>query len=359
MANLHHTHPELEEREPLNGSHELSTLPVDPEPEANQTVTINPASVRHVYRTKLTDGKVTTEQVDAVVWLAEVAVDDRLTMGALAELSGIDAGTISKLFSGSYPAQLHSISRRILAYRALHEQRQKVGDAFFVPTSLSSRINTVCDSARVYSMIIPIWGDSQTGKTMALKEYARTHNHGQTVYVRMPTNGNFTEFLRRIARALGITSRGSNAVLTDSVIHAFHANKLLIIDEVHQCFLSGSRDRQTVRLKTLEYLRELWDESGCGMVLCGTNLFRDEVTEGKCAEWLQQLLGRTLTVLQLPAMLPRHDLDAIAAAYKLPPADESQHKLRCDIVARRGLKAYITYIRAGIYAANNRKETFG
>jgi len=62
-----------------------------------------------------------------------------------------------------------------------------------------------------------------------------------------------------------------------------------------------------------------------------------------------------MTTLQLPALLPRADLDTIAATFGLQPADEESHNLRIAIIKSNGLSAYCNYLRAATYAASKRQ----
>jgi hypothetical protein len=66
-------------------------------------------------------------------------------------------------------------------------------------------------------------------------------------------------------------------------------------------------------------VKSIKDRTGCAMVICATNVARDEFTEGmgKEAKLLKQLWRRGVIKLQLPDALPVADVRAFAFAYGL------------------------------------------
>jgi DNA transposition AAA+ family ATPase len=108
----------------------------------------------------------------------------------------------------------------------------------------------------------------------------------------------------------------------------------------------------------MEFIRlEIYEEVNCGIVLCGTNVFRDEVEKGKQKGILEQTKRRGMVPLQLPSMLPRADMDTIAAAYGLPSAPDFIHQIRTEMIRKLGLRSYTNHLRAaGKLAYNNHQE---
>ena len=314
------------------------------------------AQVENAYAEKLADGRITREQLNKITWLLFVCKAEKYNLAEISEQIGYNSNTtLYRVFRGIYEAGLENILERIDTYKAVYEQRQGVGKSNFVTTSLSKQIFTLCDLARTYQVISPIYGNSQTGKSTALKEYARLNNHGQTIYISMPAGGHLFKFLIALAKAIGVSPKGNSVALTDRIRGALTENMLLIIDEIHQICLSINGG---AKLNTIEFIRlELYEAVNCGVVLCGTNVFRDEMERGRNSGWLEQTRRRDGgNSLQLPPMLPREDMDAIAASYKLPPAPADIHKLRVEIIQRHGLRAYTNMMRAGGKLAFNRGE---
>jgi len=94
---------------------------------------------------------------------------------------------------------------------------------------------------------------------------------------------------------------------------------LLIVDECHQCCWA-SRGRRS--LLALDFVREIHDVRKCGVVLCGTNVFRDEIRLGKDSPMLRQLWLRNILPLQLPDVPTERQLATFAQAYGLSPAPD-------------------------------------
>ncbi len=326
-----------------------------PEPlSGNIMATASSVLAKYSERTEKDGYKPTPEQLDALTWLIGIAKTEHLSMSALARFAHIDAATLSKIFTASYPAKLDNLTARIWKVRELYEQRKNVVSGQFVETSIAKKIWQVCEVARLHNALVIIYGDSHIGKTTALEEYTRRNNHGSTTYVRMPTFGNLSEYLRDLNQALGENSRGSNLYLRERPFVRLGDGKVLITDEFHQCIVTSGRNGNGIRLKTIEYQREVYDRSGGGMVICATNIFRDEVEKGRNKLVLEQLRRRSMLVLQLPSMLPQNDMDAIAESYGLPPADENSHQVRVEIIKAHGLRAYVNYLRSAGFGANKR-----
>ena len=73
---------------------------------------------------------------------------------------------------------------------------------------------------------------------------------------------------------------------------------------------------KSTAMKVLEWFREIWDNSGCGMVLCGTSAMEDDlINDPKMKGWLGQLDHRCIRVTKLPNQIPGEDIDLAAKAY--------------------------------------------
>lgn len=320
----------------------------------NTPINTTPAQLRDAYAEKLASGDVTEEQLATLTSLLTLGKSKRLSLSALARLTEIDDGTMSKLFSANYNAKLVSICRRISDWRELYEQRLAINKSDFTETSLVKTIWKVCDNALLFQTIFPIYGDSQTGKTTALEKYAERDRTGRSIYIRMPSGGHLSNFLERLNAALFESTKTSGLWLRRRPMDVITSNNLLIIDEIHQATLVHGQG--SARIGTIEYIRELWDHTHCGMVICGTNAFRNEIDSGRHKAMLEQLRRRGLPPLQLPDILPREDMDAIAAAYQLPPADDIVHRERVEWITRSGLRTYANYLKSGAKLAEKERS---
>lgn len=257
-------------------------------------------------------------------------------------------------------AMIESIAK-LMEIEMAREAQQSTG---YIHTRLADEIWKRCRKALLRNRITFIFGDSQIGKTWALKEYKKQHNHGETIYMEVPTGANLGSCLIEIAEALGIPTQLRQAELRRRIIAAFDDKMLLIVDEAHRCFNSRYGNSG---LQLFDFLRLLWNKTKCGIVISLTNEGRDEFLKGRHAKALQQLWRRRITPLQLPAYPPEDDLALFADSFGLEPANDvnirvnmeytDDHgkcrkishtnnplQLQTDIVRNEGLGVWITIL---------------
>ena len=115
------------------------------------------------------------------------------------------------------------------------------------------------------------------------------------------------------ADAVGVGSSLRVDEARQRVAKAVGRNTLLIIDELHELVMSGGKG---TAMKVVEWIREIWDNSGCGMVLCGTRSLEDDlINDARMKGWLVQIDQRCQRVMNLPTRIPREDIELAARAY--------------------------------------------
>lgn len=290
---------------------------------------------------------------DLIRWLFFHSIESEITMKAAAAAIRYDSSTVFRVMKGEYEGSLENVCEAIEGYKRIADQRAEVAQVAFVETTTVRRIWNMCDAALTYNSISMIWGDSQTGKTWALQEYARRHNHGATKFIRMPAASGVQMVCKTFAEACGLSNKCSFESMRERVTRAIDENTLVIVDELHQAFNTYQKH---ARVGVLEVIREIHDKTGCGMVLCGTNVARDEIANGQHKMLLEQLRRRGIFTLQIPQHAPWKDLVAIARAYNLDEPEGPSRKVVDEIVTSSGLRAYVSYLRAGTKLANKRKQ---
>jgi hypothetical protein len=226
------------------------------------------------------------------------------------------------------------------AFRRIIEDRESQTTSGFIQTRLYDIISTRARRCLLRRKIGWIFGDSQIGKSACAREYQRQHNHGETIYVEVPTGGGLGPFLSELAISLGIPTQQKNTELRRRIIDSFDDRMLLIIDEAHRCLQCKSGTRG---LDTLDFLRELWNRKQCGMLIMMTNDGRDQLLRGKHKKSLEQLWRRRLQPLQLPSVPFGDDMDRFAAAYGLPPAPADTVTIRIPTLDADGNDKTITH----------------
>lgn len=255
------------------------------------------------------------------------------------------------------PEQLKNLIAAIIKFRDIEEERAGQAETGFIATAISRRVFSACRRAFLRRKIVFIWGESQIGKTTALREYARLHNHGETVYVRMPTGGSLDSFMRELASVLGIPTGNRAEDLRRRINECFDDRMLLIVDEAHECLSEHYSQKRGIR--TLNYLREIFDRRGCGVVLSATNVFRDALLRGPHARNLRQLWLRGMAPLQLPDRPGQPDLAAFAAAYGLGPAPDELVAVRVSSLGNDGREQRETLERSPLALQNKVIAEYG
>ena len=254
-------------------------------------------------------------QRSAVRRLHAYYVEHNLTLAETGKLIDYSDATITTLFRGKFEGSLDNVTLAIRKFFELQDERSQSRKLAFIKTDLTERIWRVCASALEFQKIAFIFGDEQIGKTEALKAYRDAHNHGSTIYVRMPTGGALSNFLIELARALRIGENLSVSRLRERIKKAFDERMLLIVDEAHLCVKVNGKSQRSI--ETIDFVREIFDETQCGVVICATNVFADAMDEGPLHRILRQTKRRRLCSLQLPATPAQNDLNTFAAAYGL------------------------------------------
>lgn len=221
----------------------------------------------------------------------------------------------------------------ISSLRKIEGEREGQASSGFITTRLASEIWARCKKALKRQRIMFIFGESQIGKTAALRKYAEDNNHGETVYVEMPSGGSVSALIFALADHFNIPAKsGAKADLRKRIIGCFDSRMLLIVDEAHRALRPGS----TVGLESFSFLRELWNKTQCGMVISLTNEGRDELVKGPHHKQLAQIWRRRITPLQLPNVPPDDDAGLFAAAYGLPEASEKPVKIEVSYYDDKG-----------------------
>lgn len=321
------------------------------------TLNISGAVCKQVVNRLVEEKKATREQADLIWWFFSFAKQSGFSTARAGEELGSSSTTVYRLFNGTYEAKLDNICLKISRYKKISDERAQIQQLDFVETSISKRVFKACNAALISQTIVFIYGDSQIGKTTALEEYARRNNHGQTKYIRMPASGGVQLVAKEIARACFVSQKQSFEGLRSDILKSIDSQNLIIIDEVHQAFLSYQKSSQ---IKVLEFLREIYDRTQCGMVLCGTNVLKQEIQTGKLSLMLEQLRRRCTHPIQLPNKPPKKDLDKIAAAFGLAPPQDDEYDIIKDMIHRSGLGMYVKYLQAASRMANksNNKLTW-
>jgi DNA transposition AAA+ family ATPase len=169
----------------------------------------------------------------------------------------------------------------------------------------------------------------------------------------MPAAAGVHLFMKEMAKACYISPESCLEKLRDRVMKAVDSRTLIIVDEMHQAWTSYQRGSA---VKVCELLREIYDRTHCGLVICGTNVLRDELHTGTKASVLEQLRRRGTIKVQLPARPPKSDLDKIAKRFGLPPAEGEAAEVVKDMIHQSGLGMYVKFLQSAHLMASRAQK---
>lgn len=294
------------------------------------------------------------EQCLAIRWFHGHYYDSGKSLSEMGTLVGYDGGTMSKVFAGKYEGNLADVVTAIARYRKITEDRASVHRAPYIETTLYRDIEDACQLALTYQKIAFIYGESQVGKTAAINHYARLHNHGETTVVTMPVGGALTHFLAALAAKVRMTNSARGDILQLNIMKCFGPNNLLIVDETLRALQAKAYGGTS--LKTMDFIRDLHDLTGCGVVLVGTNVFRDRMEEASLKQFLNQFKRRSIIKRQLPDVPSRADLNAFARHYGLEAATGDAYQLQTRTVREHGLGVWLTTLTCAARAASKKSR---
>lgn len=293
----------------------------------------------------------------AITWLHAHGWDNNIGLDDLAhqlrrgEGGRYNGNTLYKIFTGKHEAKLDNFTEAVEEFRKLLEERAKIVRTAYIHTRLAKKIFRNCDSARVYQKVFFLFGETQTGKSTILEEYARQNNHGRTVYIRLPEGGRISDLLVLFAEQLKMGVQSEN--LRRRIVKYFDPSMLLIVDEAHQSFISSNGTSQA---RCMEFLREIYDSAKCGMVICGTNVLQKEILQGSKRAILNQFWERQISVVNLPPKPSKEDLNDFAKAYGLPPASGEALTLQDKVIREHSLGLWLTHLQLASSIAGAKKK---
>lgn len=290
----------------------------------------------------LSNGDLDEEGKAAVWWFFGHCRDKGMTLADAGKCIDKDATTVHRLFNGRYGASYANMVADINRYRKIAEERAKRKDIGFIETSIWRKVSIVCRSALYDGMPAYIYGASQIGKTACLEEYARRNNHGQSRYVRMPAAPTYSKVLEQLSAACFISTRHAIGDLNRRVFNAIDDRTLLIFDEFHQVFI-GANDMSA--RKVVEFIREVYDRTHCGIVICGTKVVQEEFERGRQRMVWDQFRRRGMVELVLPDVAPKADVLKIASAFGLDEPDTGTMEIIRAMLERSGIGMYFKFLQ--------------
>lgn len=326
----------------------------DAAPTDNMSVNWPANKVQEGLRRLIAEGKIDEDGRELIFWLYSWMRDNNLGWTGAAAKTGISSTVLYHLVHCDYAAKYDSMLEKVAKFKRMEEERGKSLSLGFVKTGVADKIFRVCDAALYDGMPAFVYGSSQTGKTTALEEYQRTHNHGTTKYIRMGVRWSKRRLVREIARACKCFCDSAHSCdLEERICATLTDRMLLIIDEFH---LALETTTDLAAKEVVEFVREIYDRTHCGLVICGTKVAETGLEEGKFRLLFDQLRRRGLVKLVLPDAPPRADVNAFAKQFGLgAPTGETWAVVK-GLLKRYGLGMYVKYLQKSYALAAGQKR---
>jgi DNA transposition AAA+ family ATPase len=307
-------------------------------------------------------GQVSEEDGEEIFWLYSYAVENKLNEAALsAKMGAYDKNTLYQLFRGLYGvykdgkcSSWANIVKAIKAFKTVELEEQQKKHIGIVETEVKQVVFRACDAALGDGMPAFIYGASQIGKTTALLEYQRLHNHGRTVYMRMGSGWTRARFVRELARHFNNGIKATKCwALEDAIFGSLNRYNLLIIDEFHLALETTS---EASAKAIMEFVREVYDRTGCGLVMASTKVGLAGLESGKNKMLFDQLRRRGVVKVVLPDAPPVRDINQIARTFELPlPTGDDLKRVKA-LIAARGLGVFLKYLQKAFAVTKKQKE---
>lgn len=185
-----------------------------------------------------------------------------LTQNGVAREVGISSTTISEILRLRYKGKtsdLHLV--KLHNWLELAARRENIlRNKTFVATSVAEDILRVAEIVAETCKMGVVFGPAQIGKTFTLSAIEGDQRYGDPVLIRVDeTLLNPFALCRSIADHFDLKQHGTFDLVFRRVVKRLVSTKrMLMFDEVER-----------VRYKTLEMIRDLHDQTGCPILLCG------------------------------------------------------------------------------------------
>jgi len=180
-----------------------------------------------------------------------------ISANALSKGAGISAAAVSQYLSGKYQGDKLAVENALMSF--IEAQKDKIQcTAGVVDTDSLRRISAVAQICRANGKLAVVCGRAGSGKTTACKNYAET-NSG-TVYLYADVSCSAQELFADLVSALKIKpvyQLRQNYKTARNILSG--SRRLIIIDEANH-----------LPYKALEMIRAIYDTTGCGVLLVGT-----------------------------------------------------------------------------------------
>jgi DNA transposition AAA+ family ATPase len=223
----------------------------------------------------------------------------RISQSKAAQAMGYSAGVISSYKNHTYNGSVKTLEERINAWLKRQDRRLSQIEIPTAETVVMEQVRRAVTIAQDEASIAVIIGEAGTGKTTALRQYAKESYSALLIDV----DPSFSKvvLMNEIARSLGVEDKGGMNAVIERIVEALRdRDAVLIIDEAD--YLSDG---------SLELVRRIInDKAGTGVVLVGLPTLEYKIRNLRNDH--EQLISRVGVMVKL-GRLKKADAEKILA----------------------------------------------
>lgn len=180
------------------------------------------------------------------------------TQSQIAKELGVSDGQLSSFLSGTYKAPYTMLPKVEQLVQISDQKEIAPKEPGFQRTTVSGIVMDLIAYCHIQGKIGVAYGDAGIGKTMGIREYARTHPDSAVVITISPCFATMTGVNELLAEELRIREKVSRKIQTEAIKKLRGSNRVVIVDEA-----------QHLTVRVINHLRCIADESGIGMAFIG------------------------------------------------------------------------------------------
>lgn len=263
------------------------------------------------------------ETQEHLAWVHQHFLNEGLNWDEAAGALHYDQSTVFRVLKGTYEGSWPNVVKAVKKYRAdvtslkkLEAERQSFQQCRFTPNTVTKRIDWILSYTLQRARSSLILGDGGIGKTAGLDHWCDENNHGRSVKIECMPIGGAKGLLVQIAQKVGVNQNMSLAQMLPSVVRAFNANRILVLDEIQHHIPDSPKTKPIA----LEMARRIADLSGCALAMFGTN--RVGFSLESTTDFYQQIIRRCGKPYLLPGKFTAEDVAGIVTQFiPRPSAD--------------------------------------
>jgi len=255
---------------------------------------------------------------EAIEWLWGYSVNKlACSKMALCDATAMEWPQLHSVFSGAASESKTLMDEVLQAVARLKRQAESKREKLVV-TPVTRRICETLDYCRDWRAMVTVKGPTGRSKTSTALWWAEENNHGRTSYIRMRSSCSRRMLVMAISQAKNIGVSGKKTLeLEERLFKAFSPRNVLIIDEAGHLIPRCGQGTSAI-----EFVRDIHDICGCGIALIFTDVYLQEMRQGRLANYFEQFFGRIKFEMTIPQEVRKDEVLAVVKNFRKDPPEK-------------------------------------